>query len=215
MPKTQYLRENDEEIYNSLTHAVGLGLFLAGTIAISIKGWNIDPGWGIAGFIYGLSQTLTYFTSAVYHIISSPVPKKKWRLLDHLTIYLAIAGTYTSVFAAGLNSPWNYLSIIMIWGLCGWGAKYKYKHIGENEVFSVLLYLFLGWVGFFVFGVTDSESVRSSFSLILAGGVFYTVGTIFYYRDFIRYNHTIWHIFVLIASIIHYYAIWNYFIVAQ
>ena len=72
MSKTPYLRENDEEVYNALTHAVGFGLFIAGTIAVSLKGWQIDPLWGIAGFIYGFFQTMTYFSSTVYHIISSP-----------------------------------------------------------------------------------------------------------------------------------------------
>jgi hemolysin III len=215
MSKTPYLRENDEEVYNALTHAVGFGLFVAGTIAVFLRGWNIDPVWGIAGFIYGFSQTLTYLTSSVYHIISSPVIKKKWRLIDHLTIYLAIAGTYTPIFVIGLSAPWSYILVILMWGLCCWGAHYKYHHIGENEVFSVILYLILGWVGILVFGIATSVAIQESFDLIIGGGLVYTVGTYFYYSDYTKYHHTLWHIMVLIASAIHYYAVWNYFIVAQ
>ena len=215
MSKTPYLRESDEEVYNALTHAVGFGLFMAGTVAIFLKGWDIDPLWGIAGFIYGFSQSLTYLSSTIYHIISSPVVKRKWRLVDHLTIYLAIAGTYTPIFIIGTPSPWNYIFITAIWGMCLWGAHYKFHHIGENEIFSVVLYLILGWVGIIVFGLASSTAIQESFDLILAGGAIYTLGTYFYYRDFSKYNHTIWHIMVLIASVIHYYAVWNYFIVAQ
>ena len=215
MSKTPYLRENDEEVYNALTHAVGLGLFIAGTIAVFLKGMSISPELGFAGLIYGSSQTMTYLSSTIYHIISSPVSKKRWRLIDHLTIYLAIAGTYTPVFVAGFPSPWNYILIAMIWALCGWGAHYKYKHIGENEIFSVFLYIFLGWIGLLVFGIADSIAVRDSINLILGGGIIYTAGTWFYYRDYRKYNHTIWHLMVLAASSIHYYAIWNYFIAGQ
>jgi hemolysin III len=215
MSKTPYLRENDEEVYNALTHAVGFGLFIAGTIAVFLKGWQIDPLWGIAGFIYGFFQTMTYFSSTVYHIISSPVIKKKWRLIDHLTIYLAIAGTYTPIFIIGLEAPWSYILVVLIWVMCGWGAHYKYHHIGENEVFSVVLYLLLGWIGLLVFGVANSDAIQNSFNLIIGGGLIYTAGTYFYYRDFTKYNHTIWHMLSLVASLVHYYAVWNYFIVAQ
>ena len=215
MSKTPYLRESYEEVYNALTHSIACGLFIAGTIAVTLKGWDIDPVLGIAGFIYGFSQSMTYLSSTVYHIISSPVTKKKWRLIDHLTIYLAIAGTYTPIFIAGIPNPWSYILIVSIWGMCLWGARYKYYHIGENEIFSVVLYLILGWAGIAIFGLVDSSAIRDSFDLILAGGAIYTLGTYFYYRDFSKYNHTIWHVMVIIASIVHYYAVWNYFIVAQ
>ena len=125
MSKTPYLRESDEEVYNALTHAIAFGLFIAGTIAVTLKGWDIDPALGIAGFIYGFSQSMTYLSSTVYHIISSPVTKKKWRLIDHLTIYLAIAGTYTPIFIAGIPNPWSYVLVVSIWGMCLWGARYK------------------------------------------------------------------------------------------
>lgn len=215
MSKIQYLREHDEEVLNALTHAIAFGMFLTGTIAIYVKGAQINSMLGAAALIYGLSQTLTYFSSCMYHIVSEPVLKKKLRLVDHLTIYLAIAGTYTPFFIAGVPEPYNFILVCLIWILCGWGIYYKSRNIGKDEVFSIILYLVLGWCGILVFGICDTAALNNSFSYILAGGAFYTAGTYFYWRDFTKYNHTIWHLMVMIASAIHYYAVWNYIIVVQ
>lgn len=213
MAKTQYLREKDEEVINSLSHAVALGLFIAGTIALTLRSWDIDPVWGVACLVYGLGQSLTYMFSTVYHIVSDPVSKKRWRLYDHISIYIAIASTYTPLFVIGVPSPYSYILIACVWIMAAYGIRYKYHNIGKNEFFSVALYLFLGWVGMSIFWIWDTQALTSSFDLIVLGGLVYTVGTIFYYSDYKVYFHTIWHIFVIAASIIHFYAIWKYFLI--
>ena len=211
MPKTNYLRDEHEETINALTHAVGVGLFLAGTLALAIKTYDIGMSSLGACVIYGLCQTLTYVCSSVYHSRPDPIAKKRWRLLDHLSIYLAIAGSWTPIFMLGLNFWFGLLMTIFVWSLCGWGMIYKMRNLGKNEIVSVLLYLIMGWSGIIAFLISDNPQMVNSFSWILAGGILYTVGTFFYYKDYNKYYHTIWHLFTIVASAIHYTAVWLYF----
>ena len=213
MAKTQYLREKDEEVINSLSHAIAFGLFSAGTVALFFKAWSLSTVWAVACLVYGIGQSLTYLFSMVYHIISDPIVKKRWRLYDHLSIYIAIASTYTPLFVIGVPGPYNLILISIVWLLCGFGIRYKYYNIGKNEFLSVILYLVLGWAGMSVFWLCDTPALAESFNLIITGGIIYTAGTVFYYSDYKSYFHTIWHVFVIVASIIHFYAIWNYFVV--
>ena len=129
-------------------------------------------------------------------------------MIDHLSIYLAISGSWTPSFMLGLDFYYGIFLTIAVWAMCAWGMIYKIRNLGKNEILSVILYLIMGWSGVVSFLVTDNPVVIDAFSWIFLGGILYTVGTFFYYRDFNKYYHTIWHLFSIVASIIHYYAIW-------
>ena len=209
MPKTNYLRDEYEESLNALSHAVAVGLFLAGSAALLIKSSEVGSAAFSSCIVYCISQTLTYICSSVYHSRVNPVTKKNWRMIDHLSIYLAISGSWTPIFMLGLDFYPGILLTCAVWSMCGWGMIYKIRNLGKNEIVSVILYLAMGWSGIISFLITDNPVLIEAFDLIFIGGVLYTVGTFFYYRDFNKYFHTIWHLFTIAAAVIHYCAIWS------
>lgn len=212
MPKTPYLREKDEEVYNSLTHTFALGLMLAGTIAMWVRLGDSTWQHAIGVLSYGISMCAVFLSSAVYHMISEPVAKRRWRQIDHQTIYIAIAGGYTGFFMLGLEAFWAYALTTLVWASCIGGMYYKWNNLGKNEWLSLAMYLVLGWVGAIVFIVADTKPINDSQLQVLFGGALYSAGTYFYYYDYRKYNHTIWHILVIVAAAVHYHALWVHFI---
>ena len=210
MPKTNYLRDDYEEVLNALTHAIAVGIFLAGSLALSIKTYDIGMAEFSTCLVYCLCQTFTYICSSIYHSRVDPLVKRNWRMIDHLSIYLAISGSWTPVFMLGLSFWPGIILTALIWGMCGWGMIYKIRNLGKNEILSVILYLVMGWSGVIIFLLSDSVQLGLAFPWVFLGGILYTVGTFFYYRDFNKYYHTVWHVFTIIASITHYYAIWMF-----
>ena len=209
MPKTNYLRDEYEESLNALSHAVAVGLFLAGSIALLITASEAGSAAFSSCLVYCVAQTLTYICSSIYHSRVDPVVKKQWRMIDHLSIYVAISASWTPVFMLGLDFYPGILLTSAVWAMCAWGMIYKIRNLGKNEILSVILYLSMGWSGVISFLITDNPDLLYAFEWIFVGGVLYTIGTFFYYRDFNKYFHTIWHVFTVIASVIHYCAIWS------
>jgi hemolysin III len=196
-------RYKKEEILNTGSHALGVLLGIVGTFLLLQQ--NTDKSaFAFTGIvIYSFSIVLLYTASTAYHAIANPTLKKKFRILDHISIYFLIAGTYTPVALITLIDGNGWLIFYIVWGIALLGTILKLFFTGKYEILSLLLYLIMGWL--IVFDIQNLLSSTSSLgiSLLMLGGAFYTVGILFYAIRKIPYNHFIWHLFVLGGSISH------------
>ncbi len=192
-----------EERLNAITHAFGI---LLGIVGFQLMWANTDVLQNNVGFsiiVYNCSVILLFTASTLYHSVHLKPLKARLRILDHISIYYLIAGTYTPVALITLSNGNGWLIFYLIWGFALFGTLLKVFFTGRYEVFSLMLYLFMGWL--IIFDITNLISSTSSTGLILLslGGAFYTGGIFFYVKRSIPYNHLIWHIFVLGGAISH------------
>lgn len=204
------IQSDFEEKLNAWTHGFGALLGIAGLILlISYKEHETD--WSlISVIIYGISIIVLFSASAIYHSVSSEKRKHYFRIVDHISIYLLIAGTYTPVTLIALNESLGWPLFWSVWAIAGFGMILKLFFTGRFEVFSTLLYLVMGWLIIFDFGNLSELIGPNGLILFIAGGAFYTIGIIFYAVHKIPYNHVIWHLFVLGGAICHYLMIFLY-----
>ncbi|MGB3590562.1 MAG: hemolysin III family protein [Nonlabens sp.] len=192
-----------EERWNVITHGLGILLFLLATIYLFINSSLQDPYifWGIA--IYSGSQLFLYSSSTSYHYATRYKIKFQLRKLDHVSIYFSIAGTYTPICLTSLWDGEGLIILIAVWSIAAFGTIWKLFFTGKYEAFSGLLYLVMGWlVVIDLDGLVDALS-KLQLNLLIAGGVFFTLGIIFYAWRKLFFNHVIWHVFVLAGSISH------------
>lgn len=197
-----------EEVANSITHAVGavaMLVLLPITAIYSYHHYGMQAAVGIS--IFDISLFLMFMSSTIYHSMQYDSPQKfVLRIIDHSMIYIAIAGSYTPV-ALSLVGGWlGYLIIVLQWGATIFGILYKIFAKKINDKFSLFLYLLMGWLVVFIIPSIISKTGVVFWSLMLAGGLAYTIGAIFYARKR-PYDHMIWHLFILLASILQYIAI--------
>lgn len=198
-----------EERYNVITHGIGALLAIVGAVFLILQlGFPVSStnGW-IAILVYSFSQIFLYSCSTKYHYETISPKKKQWRKLDHIAIYISIAGTYTPICMLLLANSNGWTILSMVWGIALFGLVWKLFFTGKYESFSSILYLVMGWLI-----MLDIENVQALFStdmmnLLILGGVFFTVGIVFYAWNKLYFNHVIWHLFVLAGSISHYFMV--------
>ena len=201
-----------EELFNMITHIVGGGLGLVALIAcVIVAGLNQNP-WGIvSGIIYGFTVILLFTMSSVYHGLKIGTPKRVFRVLDHCTIYILIAGTYTPILLGQFRAyfpidAWVLFGII--WGIAVLGLTLTAINRKKFAAFAMICYLGMGWAAMFRIPRLITVLGAPFFILILIGGVLYTVGAIFYgVGKRKKYMHSVFHLFVNAASVIHSVAI--------
>ena len=200
-----------EELANVVTHAIGAVFGIAGLAALMVGAWRHHDAWRTVSFsIYGATLILLYLASVFYHGARSPRAKRLLQLFDHAAIYLLIAGTYTPFTLVSLRGSWGWTMFGLIWGLAIFGILLKVFFFGRLAFISTLLYLVMGWlVVIAIKPVMDAVSMRG-LAWLVAGGLAYTVGVIFYAWHRLPYSHPIWHLFVLAGSVFHYFAIFFY-----
>ncbi|MBP3369623.1 MAG: hemolysin III family protein [Clostridia bacterium] len=196
-----------EEIFNSVTHIVGGGwgvITLAMCILVSVfKGNSLSLACGI---VFGVSMIALYSVSSIYHALPCGTAKKVFQVLDHCTIYLLIAGTYTPMLLCGLMrtdpiAAWG--TFIAVWGLAILSVTLNAIDLKKYKVFSMIGYVGMGWAIIFNIGSMYHALGSNGFALLLGGGIFYTVGIIFYkIGSTKKYYHSVFHIFVLLGSIL-------------
>lgn len=201
---------NIEELWHSITHGIGVVLSIVGLVFLILRAVAHGTTWHLVSFIvYGVSLIVLYLASATYH--GTPVGKLKDALhkFDRSAIYILIAGTYTPFLLNNLRGPWGWSLLGIIWGLTIFGLCISLGLIPKLKRIVVGLYLVMGWLLIVAIPQAVMKIAPVSLGLILAGGISYTVGVIFYKWRKFPYNHIIWHFFVLAGSITHYFAVMN------
>lgn len=192
-----------EEVANYLTHGGGLVLSLCAWLQLLAMTQRGTPGQQAGAAVYGGSLIALYLASTSYHAVRHVGLKSKLRVFDHASIYLMIAGTYTP-FLLALPGPWPTWGLAAVWLLAAVGVAFKIAFRFRYERLSVSMYLAMGWIGILAIGPLVERISADGVAWLLAGGLAYTVGTMFYVRKDVRYAHAIWHVFVLAGSALHY-----------
>jgi hemolysin III len=196
-----------EEQLNAWTHGIGAALGIAALVLLIVYRDTTTPWSLFSVIVYGISIIVLFLASTFYHAVKGEKRKHYFRIVDHVSIYLLIAGTYTPVLLISLTDSLGWTLFWIVWGIAAFGVVLKLFFTGKFEIFSTLLYLVMGWLIVFDFS-TLSEALGSDGILwLFAGGLSYTVGIIFYAVQKIPYNHVIWHLFVLGGAICHFFMI--------
>jgi len=200
-----------EERLNIASHALGLVLSLCALIVLVWNASAIGNAWDVVIFgIFGLSLVLLYATSTLYHSATEPERRRKLRILDHAMIYVLIAGTYTPLALVTLNGSVGWLLFGTAWSMALTGITLKIFFTGRYQLMSTLMYLFMGWILVFAINPLFRNLSLEGLYWLLAGGLSYTVGAILYAIKSIRFNHAIFHVFVLAGSICHFVTVYAF-----
>lgn len=194
-----------EEIANTVTHAVGAGLSVAALVVLMLQGNTLGDGWRMLGFsVFGASLCALYLASTIYHAVTDEKLKGIFRMLDHSSIFLLIAGTYTPVLLIAMRGPWGWTLLALIWTMAAGGLMYELFFLGRYKWISLAIYAGMGWLAIVAIKPMLVMLPDGLLLWIVLGGVAYTAGIIFYVWKKLPYHHAIWHVFVLGGSSLHF-----------
>lgn len=200
-----------EEVMNAVTHGIGTLLAVAGLVLLTVLAYLHGDIWHIVSFsIYGTTLVLLYLASTLYHSFTNEKVKRIFKILDHSAIYLLIAGTYTPFTLVPLHGVLGWTVFGVVWGLAIIGIVLKVFFAGRFNIVSTMCYLGMGW--FIVVAIKPLLATVPALGMswLFIGGLFYSLGSIFYLWKRIPYNHAIWHLFVLAGSVSHFIAVFFY-----
>ena len=202
-----------EELYNTSSHFIGLILSIIGAPVLFYYDQHLTflSTWSIIFYVFGL--ILVYSASSLYHFTTNPILREKFRIFDHISIYYLIAGSYAPVCLITLYDGQGLFVFLTVTALALFGTVFKIFLTGRFESLFLLLYLVMGWLIVIEFNNILLYIDLYGIYLMVLGGVCYTLGVIFYSLDKLKYSHTIWHLFVLMGSISHYFMILFYVII--
>lgn len=197
-----------EDIANVVTHGIGAGLSIAGLILLVVLAViEGDPRRIVAFSIYGASLIFLYFTSTLYHSFQNIHIKRFMQKVDHSAVYILIAGTYTPFLIISMHGALGWSMLALVWGLALAGILFKMLFINRFEVVATLAYVAMGWMCVLVWQQMVANVPPGGIAWLIAGGVIYTAGVIFYAWQKLPYNHAIWHVFVLGGSVCHFVSV--------
>ena len=202
-----------EEIANSVTHGIGAVLSIAGLALLIV--FSVQDGGGArlgASIFFGISLIMEYTNSTLYHALTNPTAKRVFKVLDHSSIYLLIAGTYAPFCLVSLADYGGTTLFLIVLGIALVGIACEAFWTYRPRWINAVIYLALGWVIVLKLGVLIAVVPYGGVALLLAGGICYSVGTIFYVLKKVPYMHSIWHLWVLAGSICHFLAVILYVI---
>lgn len=200
-----------EEVAHALTHGIGAALSIAALIVmLSWAGTYGDVWHVVAASIYGVSLIILYTASTLYHAFPWPRLKGYFQQLDHAAIFLLIAGTYTPFLLINLRGAWGWSLLAVIWGIALIGVVIELVVKSAPKWLSLTLYLGMGWMALVAIKPMLDNVAHEGLLLLLAGGLAYTVGVVFYVWKSLPYHHAIWHLFVLGGSVLHFFSIFYY-----
>ncbi len=200
---------SNEEKANIFTHGLGFLLALVGLPALFSNFENNSSNYRIALIVFAISMLFVYASSTIYHLMISEKKKFLWKKIDHIAIYFLIAGTNTPLVIQYLDNPLARNFLLLLWSMVIIGIIYKIFLIGKYQYFSLIYYIILGGLGIGVIVPMLEKMPIKSLYWLISGGLFYLVGTVFYMWKKLRYNHAIWHIFVIAGTFCHYIAVLN------
>ena len=194
---------------SSITHLLGAGMAISGLAFLIVHAVQEGGVKQIISFtIFGLSAIFLYLMSGIYHILPAGKYRKIFKILDHSAIYVLISGSYTP-FLLILGGITGWVILVIQWTLTSLGILFKIKFAGRFQTISTLIYLFMGWMIVFVFGNLKNSLNSISLTLLIVGGISYSVGAIFYSMKKVKYTHVIWHFFVIAGTTLHYLSIYH------
>ena len=202
------LKFHREEIANTITH--GLGVILAiggGAVLITHTTMHAGAREIISASVFVASLVLLYGASTLYHAARHPRIRSRLKVLDHCAIFLLIAGTYTPFTLVALRGSWGWSLFGVIWGLAVMGIIFKLFFTGCYKFLSTATYIGMGWLVLVAFIPLVQALTPAALGWLIAGGVLYTAGTIFYHNERVPYSHAVWHVFVLGGSVCHFAAV--------
>ena len=204
-----------EEVAHALTHGVGAIAAIVGLIFMLV--WAVSYGdtfHVVSASIYGASLILLYLASTLYHAFPWPRVKAFFQQMDHAAIYVLIAGTYTPFALVNLRGPWGWSLLGVVWGIAVVGVIMEVAMKERKKWLSLSLYLGMGWMALIMIKPMIDSVEPGGLWLLLAGGLAYTFGVIFYVWKSLRFHHAIWHLFVLAGSVLHFFSVF-YFVLPQ
>lgn len=193
---------------NSATHILGI---LFGLVCIPILVLNADDNgspWVVTGAgVYGFSFLMVFTCSTLFHCQKEGRLRHLFKVMDHISIYFLIAGTYTPLILIYVNNSYGIILLSVLWGLTLIGTFFKLYWTGKFEIVSTIIYVIMGWMLLTGADTFFANMPYHIIALIVAGGILYSVGVVFYLWRCFTYHHAVWHLFVLAAGICHYTAI--------
>ncbi len=210
MNKTNKRYTVGEEIFSSVVHGVGAALGIAALVTMVVRAARLDAFAVVSAAIFGSSLIILYTMSTLYHALTNEKAKKVFRIFDHATIFMLIAGTYTPYLLVTMRGQTGWILFFVLWGLTAVGVVFDSIMLEKFHKIEMLLYVGMGWCIVVASGTLSAALAPGGLWLLLIGGIFYTVGIIFYAMKKVRYMHSIWHFFVLAGSIFHYFSVYLY-----
>ena len=200
----------EEEFTNAIIHGIGVILSIIAMVILVFRAYHHGDSWHLVSFsIYGISLIMLYLASTIYHSF----PKGKWKnifhIIDHSSIFLLIAGTYTPFTLIPLRGPWGWSLFGAIWVIALTGIIAKTIWFDRVKALSVVLYVGMSWLVVIAIKPLIESVNNISLIFLLTGGIFYTVGIIFYRWRRQKFAHAIWHVFVLAGSILHFFGVYH------
>lgn len=206
--KTYYLLDN---IFSAITHGIGFGLAVAGLVVLIVKAAATGNTLRIVTFtIYGSCLVLLYLFSTLYHSLIFTKARNLFQIFDHSSIFLLIAGSYTPYSLVAIGGVWGWILFLFIWGLTIFGIIYYVFNRGKHVILDTILYVFMGWLVILSGSYLYVRLSPTGFWLLVGGGIAYTVGAVLYSMRNIPYIHVIWHLFVMLGSILMYFSVLLY-----
>lgn len=203
------IESRGEEIANFVSHTAGAGLAILGFIMLIIRAsWYNNIPALISYIIFSLGLMVLYTMSSIYHGLKPSKAKNVLEILDHSSIYFLIAATYTPFLILGLHSNMGITLLVIQWVICAIGITFKAFFTGKFKGISTIIYLLMGWMIVISWNELVVNISPISLGFLVTGGILYSLGTIFYMWKLCKFNHMIWHIFVVLGSLSHYIAIW-------
>lgn len=198
-----------EEICNCSVHGLGIILSIAALVILAAFSARYGNAWTIVStVIFGVSMIIMYSASTLYHAITNLQAKQILKKFDHIAIYYLIAGSYTPFLLTTLRGPTGWTIFGIVWGLALLGTVLKLVTSGNGvKLWSILLYLSMGWLIVFASRALFASLNKAGLTFLILGGVFYTLGVLFYIQKSKKYTHAIWHAFVLAGTIMHFFAV--------
>ena len=197
-----------EEIANSVTHGVAaLASVATLPILVAVAVTRGDPWRVVGSAIFGATLVLLYTASTLYHALTHPGAKRVFRVLDHSAIYLLIAGTYTPFALGALRGPWGWSLFGAVWALAALGIAAKATLGFRFPRLSTAIYVGMGWLAVIAFRPLLTHIGLPGVLWLVAGGLCYTAGVIFFAWERLRYGHMVWHLFVAAGSVCHFFAV--------
>ena len=198
-----------EELANFISHAAGGVLSVAALVILIIRAVSLGNTLDIVSFtIFGAALVLMYTTSSIFHALKWNKAKEIFEILDHSVIYVLIASTYTPFLLIVVGGKEGITLLVIEWLICILGIVFKSFFVQIFVVFSTLLYIIMGWLVVFVWYDLLANISNLSLVFLILGGLFYTIGTLFYMWRLFKYHHLVWHIFVIFGSIAHFFSVY-------